>query len=230
MGTRPLDEALTWSNIGYLYTDYGDYQKALGALERSQVVLATSDLAADHIERRRIRKNHARALARAGRASEARALLLPLLAQARTLDGADSFEVVDVTWQLVDAARSMGDTGNGIPLLAQMRASCAKLVPETHWIFGQIHRYAAAFAGMQGDLAAAEGEQRKALKIFEAATMPGDTIAIARTELAGIRAQRGDTAEARKLLAQALPVLRESLLPEEINRVAAEALHRRLDP
>lgn len=228
VGGRPLDEALTWSNIGFLYTDYGDYPQALSALERSQAVLATSDLAADHIERRRIRKNYARALARAGRGKEARALLLPLLAQARALDGADSFETVDVTWQLVETAQRMGDAANGLPLLEQMRAGCAKLVPATHWIFGQVHRYGAAFARMQGDLAGAEREQREAVKILEAARMSGDAIAMARAELAAIHAQRGDRTEARKQLEQALPVLREMLLPEEVNRAAAETLQRKL--
>ena len=228
VGGRPLDEALTWSNIGFLHTDYGDYPQALAAFERSQAVLATSDLADDHIERRRIRKNHARALARAGRGGEARASLLPLLAQARTLDGPDSFETVDVTWQLVETAQRMGDAGNGIQLLEQMRAGCVKLVPETHWIFGQVHRYGAAFFRMQGDLAGAEREQREALKILEAAKMSADVIAMARAELAGIRAQRGDKVEARKLLGQALPVLRGSLLPQEVNRSAAESLQRTL--
>ncbi|MGV8923943.1 MAG: protein kinase domain-containing protein [Thermomonas sp.] len=228
VGGRPLDEALTWSNIGFLYTDYGDYPQALAAFERSQAVLATSDLAADNIERRRIRKNHARALARAGRGSEARAILLPLLAQARALDGSDSFETVDVTWQLVETAQRMGDAESGVQLLEQMRAGCTKLVPETHWIFGQVHRYDAAFARMQGDLAGAERKQRETLKILEAAKMPGDVIAIARAELAEIRAQRGDKAEARTLLGQALPVLRGLLLPQEINRRAAETLERKL--
>ncbi len=228
VGGRPLDEALTWSNIGYLYTDYGDYPQALAAFERSQAVLATSDLAADHIERRRIRKNYARALARAGRGSEARAILLPLLAQARTLDGADSFEAVDVTWQLVETAQRMGDAGNGMQRLDQMRAGCGKLVPETHWIFGQVHRYGSAFAQLQGDLAASEREQREALKILVAADMSADVIAMARAELAGIRAQRGDTVEARKLLDQALPVMRKMLLPQEVNRSAAETLQRTL--
>lgn len=229
VGGRPLDEALTWSNIGFLYTDYGDYPQALAAFERSEAALATSDLADDHIERRRIHKNHARALARAGRGNEARAILLPLLAQARTLDGADSFEAVDVTWQLVETAQRMGDTENGVQLLEQMRAGCTKLVPETHWIFGQVHRYAAAFSWMRGDLGDAEREQRDAVRILVAAKMSEDVIAMARAELAGIRAQRGDKAEARALLGQALPVMRRMLLPQEINRSAAEILQRRLD-
>ncbi len=53
-------------------------------------------------------------------------------------------------------------------------------------------------------------------------------LAIARTELAAVRFDRGDKAEARALLGLALPVLRDALLPQEHSRAAGEALARQL--
>ena len=89
-------------------------------------------------------------------------------------------------------------------------------------------RAEAAFARDSGDLAHAETAEREAIRRLEAGgALPVD-LAIARTELAAIRFDRGDKAEARTLLAQALPTLRDALLPEETSRAAAEALARQL--
>ena len=54
-------------------------------------------------------------------------------------------------------------------------------------------------------------------------------VAIAEAELAELRMARGNVADARRLLQRALPVLRASLLPAQINRAAAEALALRLN-
>jgi len=57
---------------------------------------------------------------------------------------------------------------------------------------------------------------------FEAnAEQPVD-LAIARSELAAVLLRRREITAARNLLATALPVLRQALLPSEISRVAAE--------
>ena len=70
---------------------------------------------------------------------------------------------------------------------------------------------------------------REAIRRLEAGgALPVD-LAIARTELAAIRFDRGDKAEARTFLAQALPTLRDALLPQETSRAAAEALAKQLD-
>ncbi|SIQ67341.1 hypothetical protein [Solilutibacter tolerans] len=57
--------------------------------------------------------------------------------------------------------------------------------------------------------------------------MPVD-VAITQAELAAIRDRQGDAEEARELLRESLPVLRTALLPQEINRAAAEALAKKL--
>ena len=53
-------------------------------------------------------------------------------------------------------------------------------------------------------------------------------LAVAQAELADIMAAQGKQADARALLQQALPVLREAVLPEETSRAAAEALAKQL--
>lgn len=228
VGGRPLDEALTLSNIGYLYTDYGDYPRALATFEQSLSVLGKSDIDRDNIEWRRIEKWYGRALAMAGRGAEARERLLPLRERSRRLDGEDSFEYVDVTWQLAEAAQRMGDAEHGMPLVQDMRKGLAKLVPPTHWVFGQASRYSATFARIRGDLVAAERDQRDALGSVEANKMPAGVIAINRAALAAVLAERGNRAEARRLLDQALPVLRETVLPQQVDRAIAEALAKQL--
>ena len=78
-----------------------------------------------------------------------------------------------------------------------------------------------------GDLAAAEAKQREALERLQSVGNPFD-VAAARAELARIRSERGDKAEARVLLAQALPPMRSSVLPQQMDRSAAEALAQKL--
>jgi len=61
----------------------------------------------------------------------------------------------------------------------------------------------------------------------EASAIPID-IAVARAELAQDLIGSGSKAEARTLLAQALPVLREHFLPQHMNRAKFEAMARTL--
>lgn len=53
-------------------------------------------------------------------------------------------------------------------------------------------------------------------------------LATARAELGAIRFERGDRAGARALLEQAMPILRDAVLPQERSRKPAEALARTL--
>ncbi|GAB3381602.1 serine/threonine protein kinase [Lysobacter fragariae] len=222
-GTRPLDRALTLSNIGYLYRDYGDYAKAVELAGEAVSVLAASDIEADHIERRRIEKYYAFNLAFAGRGAEARARLLALRERSRKLDGEDSFEYAELTWRLMQVAERMGDLRNGVPLLEETRMRVGKLLPKGHFVFGQLFRSSAAFARMHGDLAAAESDLQQSLKLLH-----GLYGAMATAELADVRAARDDKVGARKLLDQALPVLRETVLAQQVDRARAEDLERQL--
>lgn len=148
--------------------------------------------------------------------------------RARELDGEDSFEYAMTTWQLVVLAKYRRDPATGLALLDEARTRFAALVPAEHPVFAHAQRARAAFALMQGDLSLAESEQRAALAAFEAASVLPVDLAIARAELADIADRRGRRDEARRLIRQALPVLRDALLPTEVTRAAAEQVARRL--
>ena len=89
------------------------------------------------------------------------------------------------------------------------------------------HRFEAGFAWQRGDTVAAERLQREAVQRLQSAANATD-IAVARAQLAGYVALRGDKAQARQLLAQALPPMRVALLPQERSRANAEVLARKL--
>lgn len=223
----PLQRATNLTNLGAIYENAGDYPRALTLFEESLAILDEGGVGKEEARRRKLERNYARGLALAGRFAEADALLRRLQTAARRLDGEDSAEYALLTWNRVVLARYSGDTANGLRLLDEAKAKWAKLVPDTHPVFTQVLRYGAAFARQRGDLAAAERDQREAVRRFEAGAVPVN-LAIARAELAAVRFERGDRAEARALLGQAMPVLRDSVLPQDVNRKQAEALARRL--
>jgi eukaryotic-like serine/threonine-protein kinase len=226
-GATPINQAITWYNIGYLYRDWGDYPKALAAHERSLAIFDEAKIDRDHIERRRAEKWYALAMINAGRAPEGRELLLRLQERARALDGVDSVEYFDTVWQLMRAAVMMNDAEHGEPLLAEARTRALKFVPETHSIFIEFLRADAWFRRVRGDKAGSERIRRDVLARMLATKLPLDA-AVGRAELAQDLAGNGKTAEARALLAQALPVLRENFLPQHMNRAKFEVLADKL--
>ena len=221
----PLDAAISLSNLASVYESAGDYAKAIELFERSLVRL---DEAGDSGEAAAMRggleRNYARGLGLAGRYAEASALLDRLHAQALADEGEDSFAYALVLWQQVVLAKRMGDARRGSPLLEEARARLGKLAPESHPVFAHVLRAEAEFLRLRGDLAAAEAAQRGAM----ARLSGGTDAAIAQAELAAILAGGGKRDEAQALLRQALPVLREAMLPQELHRAAAEKLAARL--
>ena len=224
----PIDKAITLTNLGAIYENAGDYGRALDYFERSLVLAGKSELSADDPARRMLKRNHARGLMLAGRFPEADVRLRDLEARARRIDGEDSAEYAFTVWQRAVLARRMGDVRGGMPLLEQSRALWRKLVPETHPIFGHALRNQAELDRLQGHVAAAERALREAIRHFEATEILPIDLAITRAELARIRFARAGGADARALLGQALPVMRASLLPQEVNRADAESLARKL--
>lgn len=226
-GATPINQAITQYNIGYLYRDWGDYPKALAAHERSLAIFKAAKIDPDHIEYRRAEKWYALALIQSGKAPEGRDRLLRLQQRARALDGVDSVEYFDTVWQLMRAAMMMKDAEHGEPLLAEVRTRALKFVPDTHPIFVEFLRSEAWFHSLRGDNAASERIRRDVLARMLASKVPLD-IAIGRAELAQDLIANSKTAEARALLAQALPVLREHFLPQHINRAKFETMARSL--
>ncbi len=223
----PLQRAINLTNRGAVYENAGDYPRALASFEESLAILDENGVGKDEARRRQLERNYARGLSLAGRFADADALLRRLQAAARRLDGEDSAEYALLTWNRVVLARYRGDTANGLRLLDEAKGKWAELVPDTHPVVTQAFRHGAAFARQRGDFAAAERDQREAVRRFEAGAVPV-MLATARAELAAIRFERGDRAEARALLEQAMPVLRDAVLPLEVNRKQAEVLARKL--
>jgi tetratricopeptide (TPR) repeat protein/tRNA A-37 threonylcarbamoyl transferase component Bud32 len=221
----PLDAAINLSNLGSVYESAGDYPKAVELFERSLVRLEEAGDSGEAAAMRwGLERNYARGLGQAGRYAEAGAIFDRLRARALADEGADSFGYAFIVWQQVVLAKRMGDAAHGLQLLEEARARLGKLAPEAHPVFAHALRAEAEFSRVRGDLAAAESAQREAL----ARLSGGTDAAIARAELAGILAAGGKRDEAKALLQQALPVLREAVLPQELHRAAAEKLATQL--
>ena len=129
--------------------------------------------------------------------------------------------------QLVSMARLQQDPAHGEAWLAEARPLWTKLVGDDHLFFVLMARQAAAFARMRGDLAASESALLDAEKRLQGGRN-AMIAAVTQAELASLHAARGDSADARRRLAAALPVLRTSVLPTQLDRVDAEALARSL--
>lgn len=226
-GATPINQAITQYNIGYLYRDWGDYPKSLAAHERSLAIFEAAKIDRDHIEYRRAEKWYALAMINAGRAAEGRERLLRLRERAATLDGKDSVEYFDTVWNLLRAAVMMKDVEHGEPLLAEARTRALKFVPDTHSIFIEFLRSEAWFHWLRGDKAGSERIRREVLARMLATKIPLDA-ALGRAELAQDLAGSGKNAEAKALLAEALPVLREHFLPQHMNRAKFETMARTL--
>ncbi|MCQ4166893.1 serine/threonine-protein kinase [Tahibacter harae] len=232
------DRAVSHGNYGGILENAGDYTAALAEFRQAMRALDEGGIDADHQVRRRLARSEARTLGRAGEFSRAQAMLTDLRARAARLDGEDSIEYAMVTWQLVLLARQMHDPERGLALLGEAEKLWPPLIPATHPIFLHMRRARAAFALDQGDVALAARELEAAVKGFEAAAAQPVDLAIARSELAAARLRNAglvaaplkdaERTAARTLLDTALPVLRETLMPTEISRVAAEKTDREL--
>jgi len=223
-----IERAISLSNRASVYESAGDYPMAVRLGQQALAKLDSAGIAADSQQHRMMERNYVRSLGLSGQRQAALARMQALRERARKLDGEDSAEYALTTWQLVVMSRHMHDPARGLPLLAEARLRWAKLVPEAHPVFLHALRAEAAFARDSGDFAHAETAEREAIRRLEAGgALPVD-MACARAELAAILSDRGDKAAARALLEQALPVLRETLLPQETSRADAEALAQQL--
>lgn len=227
-GMGPAEAAVQASNLADALEMAGDYPQAVQGKQRALDLLDKAGVGKDDPNRRRVEVGLARALGFAGHFDDALGRMTRSREQARALDGENSMPYAYATWQAAVLAKNMRDPVSGIPLLEESVLRWRKLVPPEHTVFTQAHRVRAHFARMQGDLALAEREQRTALDRFKTTQAAPAGLAVAQAEMAGILAAQGRQAEARALLQQALPVLREAVLPQEVTRAEAETLARQL--
>ena len=227
-GEGPRNLAMALANLTAINLMYGDYATALARSTQGVARLDEAAVSPEDTFRRTIERVHARALVANGRFEEAATRLEDLRARAARLDGEDSDEYAQVLGDQLNLHLRTRDAARAAPLLAELRTRMTQRgVADNHEQFGYFFAIEATLDRLRGDPATAERHQREALRRLQASASAVD-VAIARATLAGDIAARGDRKEARKLLDDALPVMREALLPGERNRIDAEALSSRL--
>jgi hypothetical protein len=151
--------------------------------------------------------------------------LMPIV---RDTQGEDSAQYSALVIQQMEALRQAGDVAGGRRLLVEARARALRNgLPDTDLQFTHLLRFEAAFARRDGNLVAAERSQREALRRLQSAGNSFE-VALANYELAEILAARGQRSEASTLLATSLPMLRQSVLPQQIGLRSAEALAEKM--
>ena len=225
----PRNVAARLGSLAVTALALGDYPAARAAATQAMGVLAQAGVPEEDVIRRSLERIRAATLAASGENAQADALLRDLREQARRLDGEDSDEVAQTTLRLAGTAQRLGQIERGLQLVAEARQRlAARGAPATHSQFSKLLRIEAALEDGRGNLAAAVDRQREAVRRYQQNGSPPD-IAIARAELAGYLSSQGNRKDARLLLAQALPILRQALLPQEESRAKAESLVRQLD-
>ena len=219
-----IEAATRRNNLAGAYENEGDYARALAAYAQALALLdgAEGDVA---VQRRKLQVRQARALGLSGDPATALDRLEALRAQIRQAGAGDSIEYAFATVLQAGAARRAGDPARGVPLLDAAEPLWKAQVPATHPVFGQMQRLRADFARQSGDLGAAASLLEAALAQSRAAgSANAFSEAALRADLAAVRLAQGDPATARRLLDQALPAMRGSVLPQQVDRAAAEAL------
>ncbi len=230
VGLGRIDEAISLSNRAGILENAGDYEASLKALGKAIEALDQAHIETENQVRRRIERSQARTLGLVGRHDEAWKMLTDLRLRCERIEGKDSGEYAMLTWQLATLAGRMKDPVRGLPLLDEAQHLWSTLVPSTHPIFAHALRLRAGFAVARHAYAEADAALGQAITMFEGNAASPVDLAIARCELAEVRALEKRPADARKLLGMAMPVLRSSLLPTEINRIRGERLALRLKP
>lgn len=227
-GEGPRNLAMALANLTAINLLYGDYATALARSTQGIARLDEATVSPEDTFRRTIERVHARALVANGRFEEAAVRLEDLRARAARLDGDASDEYAQVLGDQLNLHLRRRDAAQATPLLAELRSRMTQRgVPDSHEQFAVFTAMQATLDRLRGDAAAAERHQREAIRRLQTSASAVD-VAIARAILADDVAARGDRKEARRLLDEALPVMRGTLLPGERNRIAAETLSSRL--
>ncbi len=227
-GEGPRNLAMALSNLAVIDIMYGDYAVALARSVQGIARLDEGGIAPDDGFRRTVERVHARALVANGKFDDAKVRLDDLRARSRRVDGEASDEYAQVLGDQLNLYLRRRDVARATPLLAELRTRMAQRgVPDTHEQFGHFSAIGATLDRLRGDGVSAERHQRDAVRRLQGSASAVD-VAIARAMLAEDVAARGDRKEARRLLDEALPVMREMLLPAERNLIGAEALSSRL--
>ncbi|MES1146969.1 MAG: serine/threonine-protein kinase [Solimonas sp.] len=226
--TGPRNMALAQANLALVHADAGDSAAALRLMASANEEMNAAGIKSEDPFNIELQSTYVHVLLAARHLSQASAQLDQTLALIRKTMGEDSDEYARLLGEAVEAARQSRNVTRGQQLLLEARARATRRgIPETHPRFAQFLRYEESFATLRGDLQTAERVQREALDKLQSS---GNTfeVAVVRSELARTLTNRGNRSEARSLIEQALPVLRQAVLPQQPDLISAEALAREL--
>lgn len=227
-GSGPRNIAGSRANLATVQARVGDYPQAVRLMEQAIAELDRAGVAPEDTFRISRERGQVKVLLASGEREAARAKLLSLQTVVRRALGEDSEDYAQLLAAAVELARQDGDAVRGRQLLADARArATGRGIGPASRQFAEFLHFDAAFARMEGDLATAEERQRVAVKSFESVGNPFE-VAVARSQLAELLVLRGKREEARGLLAPALPLMRQAVLPAQTDLQAAETLAKKL--
>jgi eukaryotic-like serine/threonine-protein kinase len=215
-------------NLAAVAESAGDYARALQQFDAGIALLETSEPQMDSLRLRQARRSRARTLGLLGRGEEALETLTSLEQQALALDGEEAFEPAMLAWQRAVLARHRGRPEDGFAALEVAEARMRPLLPADHAIYAYMARVRGHLLALQGDLAAAAESLDAGIVHLQRVKGSAFDIASLQAERARVHQLRGERAQARALLIEALPVLRQAVLPGEVTRAMAETLAREL--
>lgn len=215
-------------NLAAVAESAGDYARALQQFDAGIALLETSEPQMDSLRLRQARRSRARTLGLLGRGEEALETLSSLEQQALALDGEDAFEPAMLAWQRAVLARHRGRPEDGFAALAVAEARMRPLLPADHAIYAYMARVRGHLLALQGDLGAAAESLDAGIVHLQRVKGSAFDIASLQAERARVHQLRGERERARALLIEALPVLRQAVLPAEVTRAMAEKLAREL--
>jgi serine/threonine-protein kinase len=224
----PAERAPAILNLASVAESAGDYPRALQLFDEGLALLERSEPDTDSLRLRQSRRSRARTLGLLGRGEEADEILQSLEQQALQLDGPDAFEPAMLAWQRAVLARHRGEIEAAFDRLAVAEQRMRPLLPAEHALFAYMARVRGHLLAQRGDLQAAAASLQAALAHLQRhGGVPFD-IASVQVERARVHQLTGDASQARTVLAAALPVLRQTVLPSEVVRARAERLAREL--
>jgi serine/threonine-protein kinase len=215
-------------NLASVAESAGDYPRALQLFDEGIALLERSEPDMDSLRLRQAKRSRARALGLMGRGDEAREILRSLERRALALDGEDAFEPAMLAWQQAVLARHLGEVEVGLAALTVAEARMRPLLPPEHAIHAYMARVRGHLLGVQGDLDGAARALDAGIAHLQRSGGVAFDIASLQVERARVHQLRGELSQARALLREALPVLRQAVLPTEVTRAMAERLAREL--
>jgi len=227
-GARSADYAAVLGNRASVFESAGDYTQALALFAQAVAEMDRIGTPADAEARRRLLRNQARAFALAGKENLAATMLVDLRDRARRLEGIGSIEYLMCSWQLALAERRRGRFDSAEAYLREAETGFVDVLPPEHVVFAHALRQHGALALARGDATTAAQRFKEALAHMRAGEAAPIDVAIARAELASAQLALNRHEAARTELGEALPILRELLLPTEVSRSDAERTARAL--